>query len=72
MDGPSGIIVSEISHSEKRQISYNFTYMYNVRKHKHTKEKQIRRYIMDTFIDTENRLMVDRGGEVRGWEKMKG
>ena len=42
-------MLSEISQAEKRQISYDFTYMQNLKESSNNKAK---------LIDTENRLVV--------------
>ena len=56
MDGPREIItLSEVSQRE-RQISYDITYMWNL-KYEH---KLI--YIRNKLIDSENKLMVTKGG----------
>ena len=48
-------MLSEISQTE-RQISYDLTYMWNLKNQTKSKPKTPR------FTDTENRLLVARGG----------
>ena len=49
----------------ERQIPYDFTYIWNLKKKKKNKQKQTHR--------SENKLMVARGEEGRRWVKnMKG
>ena len=51
-------MLSEISQTEKRQILYDLTYMWNLKQTKRQKNKDTK------LIDTGNRLVFARG---RGW-----
>ena len=48
--GFEGFMLSEISQAEKKQISYDFTYMQNLKENNNNNKAKL--------IDTENRLVV--------------
>ena len=60
MVGLMGMMLSEVIHTDRRQIPYDFTYMWNLINKTNEQTKQNR----NRLIDKENKLMVgsDKGG----------
>ena len=54
-------MISEISQTEKDKISYNFTYMWSLKKKRKEKRKERKEKKTNSLINTENKLVVARG-----------
>ena len=67
---PEDIMLSEISQSE-RQIPYDFTHVWNLRKKPKKKTDKTRQNkTKNSLLITENKLMVTRRGMCRGMGKI--
>ena len=61
MDGPRDCHTKWSKPERERQISYDITYMWNLKKKKDTKDTNELIYKTETDIDLENEFMVTRG-----------
>ena len=69
-EGPRGYYAKWNKSDKERQIPYNFTYIWNQKKHKQTNKKTTKQK-RNRCTDTENKLMVARedGGGGGHWAK---
>ena len=64
-----GIMLNEISQTEKYKIPYDFTHMWNIKKNKQTETNEQTKPNKNKHLDTDNTIVVIREEGAEGRER---